>query len=286
MMSSTYAQSTLHIKAFVQGFYTDTLYRKMLAIVDPANAPDLFDTMTVELYRSSNLNLSFSQKAIFNRNGDATVTLSNSLTGKSYYIVLHHRNGIETWSSFPVLMTNLTNYDFTSSVSQAYGNNLIWVTNAACIYSGDINQDGWIDTIDVNIWNADNNNFLSGPYVQSDLTGDGNADLMDFLTLDANHTYNVKLISPFTLATIANAEEKYVTIVPNPAQQYFDISMSDIVGGTKLTIYSSYGKKVEAVNLSKEIRNRIKVSKYPDGIYILKFNNDRKNFTKKMIVQH
>ena len=45
--------------------------------------------------------------------------------GTSYYLVIKHRNSIETWSATGVQFTsgNLT-YDFTSTSDKAYGNNL------------------------------------------------------------------------------------------------------------------------------------------------------------------
>ncbi|QLH46159.1 MAG: hypothetical protein HWD58_11290 [Bacteroidota bacterium] len=48
------------------------------------------------------------------------------------------------------------------------------------MFCSDINQDGVVDGLDYNDWEADNNNFGSG-YLSTDLNGDGIVDGLDFL---------------------------------------------------------------------------------------------------------
>jgi hypothetical protein len=70
----------------------------------------------------------------------------NAPTG-TYYILIIHRNSIETWSkSGGESMTRgvLKNFDFTSSSSQAFGNNMMLKGTKYCIYRGDVNKDGSI----------------------------------------------------------------------------------------------------------------------------------------------
>ena len=113
----------------------------------------------------------------------------------SYYIDVKHRNSIETWSSAPIYFEESINYDFTSSSSQAYGNNLILNSGRYCIYSGDKNQDGSIDGTDViDIFNAANS-FVSG-YASSDLDGDRFVDVSDVLIAYNNALNFVSVISP------------------------------------------------------------------------------------------
>lgn len=86
------------------------------------------------------------------------------------------------------------NYDFTSSISQAFGNNLKLKSGKYCIYSGDINQDEIIDASDLS--EVDNASYegLSGRYLNSDVNGNGYVDATDVSIVDNNRS--VILISP------------------------------------------------------------------------------------------
>ncbi|MCB0728286.1 MAG: hypothetical protein KDD00_12540 [Ignavibacteriae bacterium] len=117
----------------------------------------------------------------------------NNVSSGNYYLVVKHRNSIETWSSNPVSLFRGSplGYNFTNAVAKAYGNNLINVNPSPVrfgIFSGDINQDGFIDLTDVTIISNDANDFLTG-YIVSDVNGDGFADLSD-LTIAFNNAIN------------------------------------------------------------------------------------------------
>ncbi|MCY7360911.1 MAG: hypothetical protein LH629_02415, partial [Ignavibacteria bacterium] len=74
----------------------------------------------------------------------------NAPTG-TYYIVTKQRNCLETWSKtggVTFTQGSIMNYDFTTSASQAFGNNLKLKGTKYCVYSGDCNQDGVINDID------------------------------------------------------------------------------------------------------------------------------------------
>lgn len=62
-------------------------------------------------------------------------------------------------------------------------------------FSGDVNQDGFIDLTDVLNINNDANIFLSG-YVVSDLTGNDLVDLTDVLMAYNNSVGFVSVIKP------------------------------------------------------------------------------------------
>ena len=119
----------------------------------------------------------------------------------TYYIQLKHRNSIETWSSAngQVYTTGSTNqYNFTNDAPKAYGNNMKQVDNSPvrfAIYSGDVNQDGAIDLVDItNIYNS-SVSFTTG-YVVTDLDGNYTVDLSD-ITLAYNNSVNfVSVINP------------------------------------------------------------------------------------------
>lgn len=109
----------------------------------------------------------------------------------SYYIEVKHINSIETWSKsggIQYTIDSLINYDFTNSVSQAYGNNLIQKGSKYCIYAGDENQDGIVDSEDmINTYNAAEN--LSSGYLSADMNGDYFVDASD-ITIVYNNSIN------------------------------------------------------------------------------------------------
>jgi hypothetical protein len=88
------------------------------------------------------------------------------------------------------------NYDFTSSVSQAYGNNQIIYNGVPSIYNGDVNQDGSIDLTDVISVHNSSSAFLTGNYLINDINGNGGVDLSDLLIVYNNSTNFVSVISP------------------------------------------------------------------------------------------
>jgi hypothetical protein len=116
-----------------------------------------------------------------------------------YYIVVKHFNSVETWSrnGGEELVGGIINsYNFTTSSSQAYGNNVKLKSGKYCIYSGDINQSGFIDGSDAVRVHVDSQNFVTGRYLTTDLNADGIVDGTDYVIAD-NNAYNfVGTISP------------------------------------------------------------------------------------------
>ncbi|MEO8209094.1 MAG: dockerin type I domain-containing protein, partial [bacterium] len=117
----------------------------------------------------------------------------------SYYLVLKHRNSIETWSSVGnAFISDTAYYNFASSSSQAFGNNMQQVDTSPvkfAIYSGDVNQDGVIDLGDESLIDNDANNFNSG-YVHTDVNGDNFVDIADLAIVDNNAFNFVSKIIP------------------------------------------------------------------------------------------
>jgi len=118
-----------------------------------------------------------SAKVLLSATGTASLSFTNAASG-NYYIVVRHRNHLETWSKLPQAITtgvNL-NYDFTTSAAQSYGNNMMQVGSVWVLFGGDINQDGIIDALDRSVcWNDRN---LIG-YYATDVNGDGTVDALD-----------------------------------------------------------------------------------------------------------
>ncbi|MBK8982655.1 MAG: hypothetical protein IPM38_10130 [Ignavibacteria bacterium] len=119
--------------------------------------------------------------------------------GVNYYIVLKHRNSIETWSASAQSFTSgILNYDFTSSISQAFGNNMIQIDASPvrfAVYSGDVNQDGTVDVSDNGLIDNDAANFMSG-YIPTDLNGDEITDVSDAAIADNNAVNFVSVVNP------------------------------------------------------------------------------------------
>ena len=122
----------------------------------------------------------------------------------SYYFVVKHRNHLETWSHASPEMIDSCNaeYDFTDSVTKAYGSNMKFVPALAlrggggfCIYAGDVNQDGTVDAGDASLVDNDAYNFATG-YISTDLNGDLNVDASDALLVDNNAYSFVSLLRP------------------------------------------------------------------------------------------
>lgn len=129
-----------------------------------------------------------------------SLNLSGLLTFRNaptnvYYLVLKHFNSIETWSKpgGTLFTRDLTDdsYDYTTSASQAYGNNLKLKGGKYCIISGDVSQDGFIDGSDFLVIDNDAYNFASGRFIPSDLNGDGFTDALDMQIGDNNRSREV-----------------------------------------------------------------------------------------------
>ncbi len=118
----------------------------------------------------------------------ATATMSAANSG-TYYVVVKHRNSIETWSASGVAYTkgSTTSYDFTTAATQAYGSNEVEVaTGVYGIYGGDCNQDGYVDPLDLSMVDQDSFNYVSGRAGVTDVNGDGFVDPLDLSIVDQN----------------------------------------------------------------------------------------------------
>jgi len=178
----------LFLNIFVQGFYnssTNTAWRDTVKII-------LRDTIAPY----ANID---SSKAFLSTNGSATFNFTKAQNGKKYYLIVKHRNSIETWSNSGNSFSSGTLfYDFTPASNTAYGNNQIQVDITPVrfgIYSGDVNQEGVIDGTDAGLVDNDAANFLTG-YVNSDVNGDDVVDGSDAVIVDNNAFNFVSKVTP------------------------------------------------------------------------------------------
>ena len=129
--------------------------------------------------------------------GVFVVVFPSSFIGQSCNIAIKHRNSIQTWSAAPVVLTNRHVYDFASSSSASYADNVINVDPSTyAFFTGDINQDDFIDIFDFPQYDADNLAFVFAEYVSTDLNGDGFVDIFDFPLYDVNNLNFVFAIYP------------------------------------------------------------------------------------------
>ena len=184
-------------------FYKRTfLFGSIQGLYDPFTDIEIYDTVTVYL-----------------RNGVAPYEIVDSakdilygpLTGQDflfenaennvpYYIVVKHRNALETWSADPISMVIGENtIAFSVNSIYAYGNNEIQVDaspyNVFAFYSGDINQDETIDASDLSGVENDVSNSVSG-YVPTDLNGDDFVDAGDLSIVENNVALGVTAVTP------------------------------------------------------------------------------------------
>lgn len=175
----------LQMKALIEGMY------------NPVSDKMKSDSMRVYLRNSSApYNIIDSSRSILDSNGNGMFDFHKAQNNANYFISLKHRNSLETWSSSAVsFISNNLNYDFTTSVNRAFGNNLILVGSKYCIYSGEINNDGSIELSDELLTLDALINFSTGYFVE-DINGDQLADLSDIQIVYNNASNFVMKIKP------------------------------------------------------------------------------------------
>lgn len=174
---------TLSIKAFIEGKFNGITM--------------IPDSITVELRASSNpFTLVEQKKVLLQSDGNVQVALNDISNGVPYYLVIKNRNSLETWSSTAITFTNdISSYDFTTSSSKAFGNNLKLINGKWCVITGDINQDGFIDISD--LVNVFTNSVLNiGGYVNTDLNGDLLTDMNDVNIVFQNNVMGFSVKKP------------------------------------------------------------------------------------------
>ncbi|MFY7885583.1 MAG: hypothetical protein ACOVOV_12170, partial [Dolichospermum sp.] len=197
--------ATLNLTAYLQGLY---LGGGVMAAApfnfDGVSSPTVADTITVELHgTSSPYDMVYSVSDTLSTAGQASLLFPGGALGNYYYIVVKHRNSVETWSADSVLIGGTTSYDFSTSVNQAYndgGANAPLVddgTGIFLIYSGDITQDGAVDFNDYPDLDSENLLGTYPAYLATDLNGDGITDFNDYPLLDTNNLLGLLLQRPY-----------------------------------------------------------------------------------------
>ena len=142
-----------------------------------------------------------SSKAKLNSSGTAVVPFTKAQQETDYFLVLKHRNSIETWSSSVIKFKQFSKqaqYNFSDLSSKAFGNNMKQVDSSPvkfAVYGGDIDQNGFIDLNDITIAFNGASAFLAG-YNITDVNGDDLTDLSDVLLVFNNSSAFVTAIVP------------------------------------------------------------------------------------------
>lgn len=156
------------------------------------------DTVTM-LLRNNTAPFSIvdSVKTYLDSLGNCTAKFLNAPDG-SYYIVIKNRNHLETWSKSggeAMLRASTYSYNFTDNSSKAYGNNLKKVGSNWCIFTGDVNQDGFVNQTDL-ISIANEATTYSSGFKTNDLNKDNFVDLNDLILCDNNAFNSVSVKKP------------------------------------------------------------------------------------------
>lgn len=199
---SVQSSIAFNVKLFIQGFYRGA--SSMQATVDPNRNPALCDTVTIELHEAlPPYALASSYKAVLNTSGTVNLWLPPAYDGASFYISIHHRNALETWSANAVTITSGGSYDFTDAAGKAHGANQFALSDGKfALYSGDICNstldlihDGAINLYDLSMLGTHCGGFSSG-YSIADITGDLISESTDYSFLENNIPLNISVSKP------------------------------------------------------------------------------------------
>jgi len=171
-----------NLTLYIEGLYqTGTGNRKAQDELGNHFPGPVADVVTVKLAQATTpySDVFTANNVLLYTNGKCSFQVPGSLSG-SYYIVVKHRNSIETWSATPVAFSSSNlSYDFSTSATQAFGNNMKLMGSVYAIWGGDATQDGIVDGSDMSVvYNASQPPVLSG-YNFQDVNGDGIVDGSD-----------------------------------------------------------------------------------------------------------
>jgi hypothetical protein len=192
--------TTVNLKAYIEGYYDSSVHqmRAVSANEGVGSSSTNVDMITVEL-RSTVGALVNTTTTMLHTDGTASAVFTATPNG-SYYLVVKSRNAIETWSGVALTLSGATlTYDFTTALSKAFGQNMkLLETGDYGFYSGDLNQDGYIDIFDFPAYDIANQSggAYDGTYVVTDINGDGYVDIFDFPIYDSNNQLNVQVVTP------------------------------------------------------------------------------------------
>ncbi len=191
---------TVHLYLFLEGLF-DANTRHMNPCIDgntgePKWSNGIADQIQVDLIPESGpYSLEYAVLSVSGVNLTAAGLASfeiPSIHSGNYYIRITNRNHLETWSAIPVSFnSSIINYNFTTSLHQAYGSNpqaLLSISpDVYGFFLGDLNQSGYIDLDDFVLFEPDLTLGSTG-FLTSDFNGGGYVDLDDFVLFEPRLT--------------------------------------------------------------------------------------------------
>jgi hypothetical protein len=203
VVSPAMCSVTVNMNIFIEGYYLGAGI--MNASIDPVLLPNACDTLILHLADNTYpYAVLYSDTSILQTDGTITFIFPGSVSGNNCYLVVRHRNAIETWSANPVLISANTSYDFTTAINSAFGDNMADLGDGNfAIYSGDISdnalgvgyQDGVIESQDYSDMENAVSIVLFG-YVVEDITGDGIVESLDYSIMENNVSFLIFAVKP------------------------------------------------------------------------------------------
>jgi hypothetical protein len=187
----------IYLTVFPEGLWNGTSLNKAKNETGDQYPGNVADKITIEFHNAFNYeDIAYSVENVnLTTSGNVSFFIPQALSG-NYYLTVKHRNSIETVSASPVLLSSgLTSYNFSSSADAAFGNNLILLNGKYCIFGGDVNQDGIVDSGDMIPVDNLASNFGTG-YLSEDANGDGLIDSGDMIMVDNNSSGFIGKITP------------------------------------------------------------------------------------------
>jgi hypothetical protein len=190
--------SIVNLKFYIQGYYSGSRMMTSVKLNQDYESPDTdVEDMTIELHDAVDYSLVDTAVGTLKTDGTLSVIFRAAAAG-SYYIAVKGSNLVQTWSAMPQTIGNTAlNYDFTTSASQAYGDNMIEMESGVfAMYQGELVLDDLVDTQDYTTWEG---SYLNGDFGAqlSDLNGDGLVDTADYPIWEGNYLLGVFAAYPF-----------------------------------------------------------------------------------------
>jgi hypothetical protein len=197
----------LNTKFFLQGYYHGGgRMSRPLYTLGITTDSTISDSATVRLYDPASLATpAYSFRGIFRTDGTMACTFDGAAYSDTLYVVVVTKNHLESWSKTPVVMGDVSSYDFTTAASKGYADQLFDQGDGTFgFYAGDFTnglvdgiQDGYINGADYNSMENLIPLGLAGTYEVGDLDGDGYVNGVDYSIIQNNIPLGITLARPF-----------------------------------------------------------------------------------------
>lgn len=143
-----YSSPDLTVKLYLEGLHVGNGYMEVPLVNSGLSGnAQASDSITIQLAEADAPNLVvFTKKALLRTTGISYLTIAGDYIGKSYYIIIKHRNSLETWSKAPILFAANTYYNF-SGLKQFPSVTTTAITslqNTMVVSGGNVTSDGGI----------------------------------------------------------------------------------------------------------------------------------------------